>query len=71
MLTATSNTRHDLNQSQALRRVRAGGAVVPQKVIHSPSTANSLPPIFGPVYNKPDPVRTQHHSFLRNMVYHR
>jgi hypothetical protein len=58
---------NDLNQSQALRRVRAGGAVVPQKVIHSPTTANSLSPIFGPTYNKPLPIRTTHHSFLRNM----
>lgn len=60
----------DMNASQALRRARAGGAVVPKKVSHSPTTANALPPMFGPVYNKPPVVRTTHHSFLRVMQYH-
>lgn len=57
----------DMNASQALRRVRAGGAVVPPKVAASPHKSNSLPPSFGPTYNKRPLVRTSHHSF--RMIY--
>lgn len=60
---------NDLNQSQALRRVRAGGAVVPPKVTHSPHVGHTMTMVCSPTYNKPPPQRTEHHTFLRKMAY--
>jgi hypothetical protein len=52
----------DNSITDALRRVRAGGAVVPAKCRNAKHTC-SITPSFGRPH--PAPVRTQHRSFHR------
>jgi len=60
--TIINTASRDNSVNDAIRRARAGGAVVPAKCQNAPHTC-SITPSFGRPH--PNPVRTQHRSFTR------